>query len=43
MQFFHMRDDESKNWHNYLIIQVSKEAYGALKAKFEEQAPKLAS
>lgn len=37
-----MRDDESKNWHNYLIMQVPREEFSALKAKFEEQVPKLA-
>ncbi len=36
-----MRDDESKNWHNYLIIQLQKEEYSALKAKFDAQAPRL--
>jgi hypothetical protein len=32
MQFFQMRDTESKTWHNYLVIQVSKEGYLSLKA-----------
>lgn len=33
MQFFQMRDTESKTWRNYLIIQVSKEGYLSLKAQ----------
>jgi hypothetical protein len=33
MRFFHMRDDETKNWHNYLIIQVPAQEYNTLKAK----------
>jgi hypothetical protein len=37
-----MRDDETKNWHNYLIIQVPKQEFSALKAKFDTQVPKLA-
>jgi hypothetical protein len=41
MQFFHMRDDESKNWHNYLIIQVTKEEYSAIHTRFGSQTPKL--
>lgn len=32
MQFFQMRDNDSKIWHNYLVIQVSKEGYLSLKA-----------
>jgi hypothetical protein len=32
MQFFQMRDTESKTWRNYLVIQVSKEGYLSLKA-----------
>ncbi len=41
MQFFHMRDDESKTWHNYLIIQVTKEEYGAIHNRFSSQTPRL--
>ena len=33
MQFFHMRDDETKVWHNYLVIQVPTQEYNHLKAK----------
>jgi len=33
MQFFQMRDTESKTWRNYLVIQVSKEGYLSLKAQ----------
>lgn len=33
MQFFHMRDDETKIWHNYLVIQVPTQEYNHLKAK----------
>jgi hypothetical protein len=33
MQFFHMRDDETKTWHNYLVIQVPTQEYNHLKAK----------
>ena len=36
-----MRDDESRNWHNYLIIQFGKEEFSALKARFDTQVPKL--
>lgn len=36
MQFFHMRDDENKNWHNYLIIQVPTQEYNSLKAKITQ-------
>jgi hypothetical protein len=36
MQFFHMRDDETKNWHNYLIIQVLTQEYNNLKAKITQ-------
>jgi len=38
-----MRDDETKNWHNYLIIPMSAEDFGALKARFMAQTPKLGS
>ena len=41
MQFFNMRDDETKNWHNYLIMQVPKEEFNTLKTKFDTQVPKL--
>lgn len=37
-----MRDDESKNWHNYLVIQMGKAEFEALKARFDTQTPKLA-
>jgi hypothetical protein len=33
MQFFHMRDDETKTWHNYLVIEVPTHEYNHLKAK----------
>lgn len=33
MQFFQLRDSESKVWHNYLIIQVPTPEYNSLKAK----------
>lgn len=33
MQFFHMRDDENKIWHNYLVIQVPTQEYNHLKTK----------
>lgn len=33
MQFFQLRDSESKVWHNYLIIQVPTPEYNNLKAK----------
>jgi hypothetical protein len=36
MQFFQMRDSENKTWHNYLIIQVSKEGYLSLKAQVSQ-------
>jgi hypothetical protein len=36
MQFFHMRDDEAKTWHNYLIIQIPTKEYGHLKAKVNQ-------
>ncbi len=36
-----MRDDESKNWHNYLVVQLGKEEFRALKTRFETQVPKL--
>ena len=36
MQFFHMRDDETKTWHNYLIIQVPTQEYGNLKSKVNQ-------
>ncbi len=36
-----MRDDETKNWHNYLIIPMGQEEFRALKTRFETQAPKL--
>jgi hypothetical protein len=36
MQFFQMRDSENKTWHNYLIIQVSKEGYLSLKAQITQ-------
>lgn len=42
MQFFHMREDDSKNWHNYLVIQTSKDEFQGLKTRFETQTPKLA-
>lgn len=32
MQFFQTRDNDSKVWHNYLVIQVSKQGYLSLKA-----------
>lgn len=37
-----MRDDESKNWQNNLVMQVSKEEYSSLKTKFDSEVPKLA-
>jgi hypothetical protein len=41
MQFFHMRDDESKNWRNYLVIQLGKEEFDALKTRFDSQVPRF--
>jgi hypothetical protein len=41
MQFFHMRDDETKSWHNYLVIPLGKEEFSALQARFDSQVPKL--
>jgi hypothetical protein len=38
MQFFHMRDEGTKNWHNYLVIQVTKDTYISLKAKLDIQS-----
>jgi len=37
-----MRDEESNSWHTYLIVQLPKEDFDALCARFESQVPKLA-
>ncbi len=42
MQFFRIRDDESKNGHSYLIIQLPPDDFTALKNRFKTQLPKLA-
>jgi hypothetical protein len=41
MQFFRLRDDESRNWRNHLIVQLGKEEFNALKTRFDTQVPKL--
>jgi hypothetical protein len=41
MQFFRMRDNESKSWRNYLIVQLPKEEYSAIHSRFGSQTPKL--
>jgi hypothetical protein len=41
MQFFRMRDDESKNWRNILITQLPKEEFSAIQSRFGSQTPKL--
>lgn len=41
MQFFHLREDETKTWRNYLVIQTKPEDFAALKTRFETQPPKL--
>ncbi|MCW4023585.1 MAG: hypothetical protein NWF01_00930 [Candidatus Bathyarchaeota archaeon] len=43
MQFFHIRNDDSKNWYNYLVVQLGKEEFSALKAKQNMQAADFAS
>ena len=37
-----MRDEESKTWHNYLIVPLSQTDFDALKARLETQVPRLA-
>ena len=39
MQFFHIRDDETKSWHNYLVVPLSKEGFSALRTQFESHVP----
>lgn len=41
MQYFRMRDEESKTWHNYLIVQLPQTDFSSLKTRFETQVPKL--
>ena len=36
-----MRDDETKSWHNYLVLPLSKDEFAALQSRFESQVPKL--
>lgn len=41
MQFFHMRDDETKSWHNYLVVQLGTAEFDAIQTRFDSQVPKL--
>jgi hypothetical protein len=43
MQFFHLRDDESKEWHNYLVVSLSKEEFAAVQTQFKSQIPKFSA
>ncbi len=43
MQFFRLRDEESRSWRNYLVIELGKEEFSSLKARFDTQVPKLGS
>lgn len=36
-----MRDDETKTWHNYLVLPLSKDEFVTLQSRFETQVPKL--
>jgi hypothetical protein len=41
MQFFHMRDDETKSWHYYLVVPIGKAEFDALRTRFDSQVPKF--
>ncbi len=43
MQFFCLRDEESRSWRNYLVVQLGKEEFSSLKTRFNTQVPKLGS
>ena len=36
-----MRDDETKSWHNYLVVPLGKEELDAIRMRFESQVPQL--